>query len=181
MPSFRESPKSKLAALEQRRRKKATGNEFRDERNRIKNEEASAFKQLNAQAIHDTLRECAYFYGQAAAIREKMEASGVEFPLSTQARDKLDREMWEHNLKGRCAVELMSQGRLNGTTLELIQSCPKEIRQRIGICLSPQNQQALTEWFMEFESPAPAPKQIEIAEVRRLLQCSASYDSPRLS
>lgn len=171
----------RLAEVDRRARERPTKNEFQNERNRIKNEELDAFRQLNEQALSDTLRECAHFYGQVLAIREQMECDGIEFPLTPEARDRLDREMWEHNLKGRCAVEFISQGRLNGTTVELIQSCPKEIRQRVGACLSPDNQPALIEWFMEYESPAPSPKRIEPAEVRRLIECSESNALPRLS
>jgi hypothetical protein len=171
----------RLADVEARRRAITTGNEMADERNRIRNEELAAFRPMNEQILNDTLRECAYFYGQALAIREALEAEGVRFPLDARTRDRLDREMWEHNLKGRCAVELMSQGRLNGTTIELIQSCPQEIRGRIGDCLSPERHSALIDWFMTCDSPAPPPKVIEVSEVRKLIECSGLNDSPRLS
>jgi hypothetical protein len=161
----------RLAETEYRRREQPASDDFVAERNRIKNEEYAAFREMNERILNDTLRECAYFYGQALAIREEMAAQGMQFPLDAKARDRLDREMWEYNLKGRCAVELMSQGRLNGTTIELIQSCPSELRQRIAVCLAPESRGQLVDWFMTYDAKIPPPSAIPTSEIRRLLEC----------
>jgi hypothetical protein len=171
----------RLAEVEYQERMRPAENEFVAERNRLKRVEIASFRTMNEQILQDTLRECAYFYGQALAIRDALHEQGVRFPLDAKTRARLDREMWEHNLKGRCAVELMSQGRLNGTTIELIQSCPKEMRGRIGECLSLQHRGELFDWFMTYDPQAPAPTIVEPSEVRKLIECSESNDSPKRS
>jgi hypothetical protein len=121
----------------------------------------------------DTEREFLRFYGQAAAIRESLEMQGVRFPLSPEARDHLDREMWVHQLKCRAAVEGFSQGRPAAVTLELIQALPPDMRR--SVCeevFGPDAPQRLMEWFLTYDCQVPPPKNIEYSDAKRLIGCS---------
>jgi len=149
-----------------------TKDNFTNRRNQIKLAEARVALDECRRVIADTEREFLRFYGQCLSIREALAAQGVTFPLDSATRDRLDREMWEHQLKARAATELMAQGRLANTTIELIQCCPRELKQRIEDWLSPSRQTALLDWFMSYEPEMPPPVLIEGHDVRKLIGCS---------
>ena len=108
------------------------------------------------RVLGDNEREFDRFRLQAEAIREMLAAEGVQFPLDAPTRDRLDRDMWEHQLKARCAVEIYTNGNITGTTMELIQCLPVSIKKRISEWLHPEQRPALIEWFVTFEPPVPA-------------------------
>lgn len=146
---------------------------FMNRRNHIKAAEARLALEECRRVIFHTEREFLRFFGQCVAIREALAAQGVTFPLDAVTRDRLDREMWEHQLKGRAATELMAFGRIGNTTIELIQCCPREIKQRIEEWLLPPRHSALMAWFMSYEPEMPVPALIRAPDVRKLIGCSA--------
>lgn len=143
------------------------GSGFEKRRNEIrlnrKREELATFDRMAAKAQEELDR----FHEQADVFRRALEHQGVKFPLDAETKHRLDCEMWEHNLKARCAVELMANCRIGNSTIELIQSCPTEMRSRIVESLQEKNHQALMAWFMEQD--------------QGLIECSELSDSPRPS
>ncbi len=111
------------------------------------------------------------FHAQAVALRGMLEAEGATFPLDRETRDRLDRDMWVHLLKATAAVELMT-GPLGKGTIEIFRALPRSMKQELAIVFQPERRQELCDWFLNFETPVP--------EMMRL-ECSKSYDLPRLS
>lgn len=68
--------------------------------------------------IQDTKREFDHFYRQAFSLKE------VIGPLTPDVRNKLDSEMWIHNLKCMAAIDYICKGRLGDNTLTSIMSLP---------------------------------------------------------
>lgn len=122
---------------------------FEKRRNEIRLRQKREYLVMSDTAIGHTLKELNRFREQADAFRSALEARGVRFPLDRETKHHLDCEMWEHNLKARCAVELMSNGRIGNSTIELIQACPVAMRGRIMESLREPNHPALMAWFME--------------------------------
>jgi hypothetical protein len=138
---------------------------FEKRRNEIKLRQKRMCLDSIDRTIADTRKEMERFHKQADAFRVALESQDVSFPLDRQTKHRLDCEMWEHNLKARCAVELMANGRLGNSTLELIQSCPREMRSRIAEQIDGRNHERLLSWFMEQD--------------QEFLKCSESFDSSR--
>ena len=129
--------------------------------------------QESDSVLADTEREFLRFYAQATAIRELLESQGVGFPLDGPTRDRLDREMWMHQLKCRVVVELNTVGRPQGVTLELIQALPLDMRKALcAEILSPDATHRLLDWFLSYEVRLPDPKALPNADARRLIGCS---------
>jgi hypothetical protein len=127
------------------------------------------------RVIADTEREFMHFYEQALAIRDALRAAGVSFPLDAATRNRLDSEMWEHQLKCMAAVEFMTCSRLGANTVGLLQSCPVEMRQRIAEkILRAERQSELIDWYLTYEIPIPAPLRLKATDVRKLIECSGS-------
>jgi hypothetical protein len=125
--------------------------------------------------IADTEREFLRFYRQAISIRAALESQGVSFPLDGETRDRLDREMWEHQIKCMATIDFMSAGRLQQNTIAMLQSCPPEMRRRLAdAVLNRDAQCALVEWYLTYEPEMPPPAVIEEADVRRLIGCESS-------
>ena len=124
------------------------------------------------RAIAENRKELVRFHEQADAIRAAMRDEGIRFPLDGATKHRLDCEMWEHNLKSRCAVEYMANGRLGVSTIELIQACPRQMRSRIAATvLDAERHEQLLCWFMEQDQDS--------------FECYGSFDSqtqsPRMS
>src|SRR5262249_40084298 len=118
------------------------------------------------RAILESKKELERFHEQADGLRAAMEQQGITFPLDRETKHRLDCEMWEHNLKSRCAVEYLANGRLGASTIELIQSCPREMRSRIvSVVLRAERHDQLITWFMEQDQDS--------------LECYGSSDSQR--
>jgi hypothetical protein len=132
------------------------------------------------RVIADTIRELTRFYGQADALRSALVKAGESFPLESKARDRLDREMWGHQIKCRAAVEFLSSRRLQSSTIELFQALPAIMRQQLADeIFNEASQNRLIHWYMTFEPEVPAPTEISEQCVRGLLECSGSYDLPK--
>ncbi len=157
-----------LLELEIREHEKSGG-----ERDKILARQKRSVLPQAAAVLADTEREFVYFYAQAAGYRALLERDGVRFPLDTETRDKLDREMWVHQLKCRAAVEGFSQGRPASVTVELIQSLPQEMRRTIcEEVFAPGAPDKLLDWFLTFEAPEPARISLPEIEPRKLIGCS---------
>lgn len=130
----------------------------------------SCIPQVEHTLLH-TEREFLRFVGQALALREVMQHQGIEFPLSAETRHRLDCEMWVHQLKCRAAIAAMTGGRVDNSTIELIQSLPANIRKEVCDAIFSDQGNKLMEWFMEFELKVPEPKPIDI-DPRKLIGCS---------
>lgn len=129
------------------------------------------------RVIGDTLREFARFYGQADALRNALARSGVKFPLDTETRDRLDREMWVHQIKCRAAVEFLSSTHLQNSTIELFQALPGVMRKQLAEeIFGEANRKRLIHWYMTYEPDVPQPTEITDQTVRSLLGCSESFD-----
>lgn len=129
------------------------------------------------RVMNDTLREFARFYGQADALRTALERTGVKFPLNDETRDRLDREMWVHQIKCRAAVEYLCANRLQNSTIELFQALPGTMRQRLANEIFGEgNQRGLIDWYMTYEPDVPRPTEISDQTVRGLVGCSESFD-----
>jgi len=125
------------------------------------------------RVIVDTEREFLHFYEQASAIREALRSQGVCFPLDAASRDRLDREMWEHQLKCMAASDFMTSGRLGAHTVALLQSCPVEMRRRLAEnVLQAERHPELIGWYLTYEPPVPTPARIGTHNVRKLIECS---------
>lgn len=133
------------------------------------------------RVITDTLREFARFYGQADALRKALARSGVKFPLDNDTRDRLDREMWAHQIKCRAAVEFLSSNGLQNSTIELFQALPGLMRQELANEIFGEgNQKRLIHWYMTYEPDVPRPTEISDQTAKGLLGCSESFDLPKL-
>ena len=127
------------------------------------------------RVIVDTEREFVRFYEQAVAIREALRSQGVDLPLDATTRNRLDSEMWEHQLKCMAAVDFMTSGRLGAQTVGLLQSCPVEMRRRIADhLLHSDRHSALIDWYLSYDLPMPTPARIEAHDIRKLIECCES-------
>jgi len=126
------------------------------------------------RVIADTEREFIRFYEQAVSIRDMLRVRGVEFPLDAVTRNRLDCEMWEHQLKCMAAVDFMTSGRLGPQTVALLQSCPGEMRRRVARDVLPLEQHpALIDWYLTYEVPVSDQVRIQRSDVRKFIECSA--------
>ncbi len=121
--------------------------------------------------LNEMQTELDRFHAQAIALRAMLEADGVTFPLDSKKKDELDRDMWVHLLKSQAAIELMT-GALGKSTIEIFRALPRSMKQELAIVFNPERRQELCDWFLNYETPVPEMMRIE---------CSKSYDSPRLS
>jgi hypothetical protein len=127
-------------------------------------------------AVVDTEREFLHFYAQAISIRQALQSQGVSFPLDDETRNRLDREMWEHQLRCMAAVDFMTQNRLSPNSLALLQSCPRKIRGRLATTILDANQHgALIDWYLNYEPNVPPPAVIRSGDVQRLIECESSH------
>jgi hypothetical protein len=72
--------------------------------------------------ISDTKREFDHFYRQALKMKLMIG------PLSPTLRNRLDTEMWIHNLKCMVAVDYLCHGRMSAGTLTSIMALPVSLR-----------------------------------------------------
>jgi hypothetical protein len=121
------------------------------------------------RVIDDTEREFTRFYHQAIGIRKELAADGVQFPLDRETRNRLDNEMWEHQLKCMAAVDLMTQRCLGRNTAELLQAMPRVSRHRLFA--ETRDPSKLVEWYFSLDPPPPLAT-IETQNVRKLIGCS---------
>jgi hypothetical protein len=127
------------------------------------------------RSIKETEYEFLRFYCQASSLRQALAAQGVTFPIDTETRDRLDREMWEHQIKCMAATDYMTTGRLGVNTIGLLQSLPRDIRTRVAECvLGSEDKAFLVDWFLTYEPEMPAPHAIDVEDVRRLIGCDSS-------
>ena len=144
-------------------------------RNRVRAVEKRLMIDECRRVIVDTEREFVRFYEQAVAFREALRAQGVKFPLDATTRNRLDSEMWQHQLKCMAAVDFMTSGRLGAQTIGLFQSCPVEMRRRIANdALHSESHAELVDWYLSYDLAIPALKRIEVHEARKLVECSES-------
>lgn len=122
------------------------------------------------RVIDDTEREFIRFYQQAASIREALAAQGVAFPLDSETRDRLDCEMWEHQLKCMAAIDFLTCDRLQKNTAELLSSMPPAMRKRVAETFD--DRAALLDWYFSQEPPMPAARIETHDDVRKLIGCS---------
>lgn len=149
-----------------------TDTEYDRRRNKITAAEHRHALDECRRGIEETEFEFLRFYRQAVSLRDALNGQGVIFPLDEQTRERLDREMWEHNLKCTAAVEFMSSGRLGPNTIALLQSLPVEMRQRVATAVLGQgDKRELIDWFMTYEPELPEPALIETQDVRKLIGC----------
>lgn len=122
------------------------------------------------RVLKDTSREFAHFYGQAEALKAMLPE------LTPDKRDELDREMWEHHLKSRIALELLSVGHVREETIATVQSGPKEWRVELHNALNVVNgdrvkQHEIVEWYLGLEPVVVEVKElIEPEQVMKLLE-----------
>jgi hypothetical protein len=144
-------------------------------RNKIKAAEHRHALDECRRSIAETEYEFLRFYRQAISLRDALESRGVTFPLDNETRDRLDREMWEHNIKSMAAVDFMTTGRLAPNTIGLLQALPAEMRRRVAeTILSGDDKAPLIDWFLTHEPEMPDPARIEMQDVRRLIGCELS-------
>lgn len=75
--------------------------------------------------LSDTKREFDRFYFQAVQLKEMIG------PLTALVRNRLDTEMWIHNLKCMVAVDYICHGRMTANTLTSIMCLPLEKRRTL--------------------------------------------------
>jgi hypothetical protein len=124
-------------------------------------------------------REFLRFYGIAASLHR-----ALDFDKSPPTADKLrelDVEFWDHQIRAMLALDLMTAGSPQRTTLEMIQCLPVPQRKEIwSQCLA--NDDAKTRcvnWYLEFMVDLPKPLELSPAEGAELLKCCES--SPLLN
>jgi hypothetical protein len=151
---------------------------FQAKRNAIDRTEKIRFMEMCEAVIRDNEREFWRFYCQAVANRRGLEAQGVTFPLDDETRGRLDRQMWEHQLKVMAVVDFMTTDRLQKNTIELLQSVQPEMRKRIWDEFN--DRAKLVDWYFSLESPMPPPATLEFQDVRKLIECCELSDLPKL-
>jgi len=129
--------------------------------------------------VRDTEREFLRFLGQAVACRT---ALGIppDGTLDEATRDRLDAEMWEHQIKAMAAVDFMAQGRIGRSTIELLAACSPAMRRRIAaLVLHESRHHELIEWYLTAETPMPPPVIFTAGESREALEwISKSLSGP---
>lgn len=148
-----------------------TKDKFDRKRAKIKNAKRGLEMIELQKNIEHTEREFLHFYAQVVACRQALEAKGVSFPLSAEARHKLDLEMWEHRLLSRAALEFLTQGTLQFNTAEFIQASPPDMRQRIAdrVFVGPDARHQLIDWFLNQQPQLPEPAEIGTIDIGKLI------------
>ena len=128
-------------------------------------------------ALQDDLTERAYelshFYAVACAIKDKVEADrGM---LTPELHAKLDSEMWTQRLLLDVAHELRMDGKVHTSTLQLIESLPRQQRQTMLDDIS--DPMKLMEWASQVDYNIPEIKHVLSGE--EVIKYVADADSPR--
>lgn len=88
-------------------------------------------------AFKSKMREFLKFYQIAVALKRSLGE------ISTEQRRELESKMWVEKARKMAAIDLLSIGGLQRSTVEFIVSFPKEIRHQILSDLRPENRQKL--------------------------------------
>ena len=134
----------------------------------------------SAGVIRDTEREFLRFYGQAVALRRSLGLADDE-AMPDDMRERLDVEMWAYRLRAMAAVDFITAGRIQRGTVELLQSCPPDMRREIyAVVLQPERHAELIEWYLNHDPQIPAPLAIPETQARAMLASFASTSGPAL-
>jgi hypothetical protein len=122
--------------------------------------------------LHHTERELLHFYAQCVAIRGRLAAEGIHFPITADTRDRLDAEMWVHHIRCQAAIALIGGNPIPASTIEMIHALPTELRRKtITEVFGPGSADRLVEWFLSFEVDVPLAETIPNIDVRRVIGC----------
>ncbi len=96
------------------------------------------------RVIKDNKREFTRFYQQAAYFKSLLG------DITDEKRKILDREMWEFKVKEMMYIDIKSTGRLKNSTLEFINSFPKDKKiELLSYTYSQESVGKLLEWYEE--------------------------------
>ena len=93
------------------------------------------------RSIFNTTREFNTFYQQASHFRSRIG------DLTPEKRCKLDREMWEFRIKEMIVINLITSGKIDKNTYEIMQALPIDIKNNILSSLK--NKGELVVWYEE--------------------------------
>ena len=135
--------------IDELKQSNAMGFELR--RNEIKLRQKQMEMEDLERNIADTQREFKRFFAQAVALKK------VIGPLDNEEfRNELDREMWEENIKRRCALDYATRGGLSESSIETLSCLPRETRHRLVEAVSQKNKESLLAWFYDQQCELPA-------------------------
>ncbi len=77
------------------------------------------------ETLAETRRELDIFTAQASPLKAQVGE------LDVNARNRLEQELWEHKLKQRAVIDVVTSGRPGRGTVEAILSLPRDSRDRI--------------------------------------------------
>lgn len=150
-----------LIDIETRRKRRnlaTTGSELE----RVREQLALASAERSAQ---ETANEFLRFYSQACAAADSLG------PTTEADRERLDLEFWYVTLKSQAAEDMISTGRVKGSTVRHAACLPDPWRRRLLSELTPPNSDGLHRWLVE-QTPVlfdVVPPAMTIDEVRREL------------
>jgi len=127
----------------------STGMRFEAQRNAIKLRQKRMEMEDLLRNIADTQREFKRFFAQCVALKERVGE------LTEARREQLDREMWEDNIKRRCALDYLTRGGLSESSYETLACLPREDRFRLIGEVSEQNKKQLLDWFYHQQPDLP--------------------------
>ena len=102
--------------------------------------------------VRDRIREFAVLCGYAIALKVQLGE------LSLGKKSEMEIDFWTVYTKCLMARDLISEGRLTPSTVELIHSLPIAVRKRVLVYLTqPSNHDTLIAWYCEHEINLPKP------------------------
>lgn len=99
------------------------------------------------RAMNDRAREFGRFLSQARVLKAQLG------DLSDERRAMLEAELWQHRLKMRAGLELLTLGRLEANTIELVGSLPADVRRPLTEAIASRGE--LMTWVQSYEPPSP--------------------------
>ena len=100
------------------------------------------------RSLEHTRREALRFYKHAVCLKSQIGE------LTPEKRAKLEKESWLYTLKKRAAIQKISQGRVNDTTIKNIMGLPKE--ERLQFINEIKNDAHLIPWLEEKDDVSPS-------------------------
>lgn len=124
--------------------------------------------------LQEVQAEFLRFLGQAIAYRRELGVSDGE-AISPELQDSLDRDMWLHNVRAMCAMDFLTNRALQRSTLDLVRALPKHQKQVVvGEISTPEAQESLINWFLNWDCPELPPVKFEADELARILECTST-------
>jgi hypothetical protein len=113
----------------------------------------AGISRLELIEIRDLIREFSLLSGYALALKERLGE------LSTSERAELEMDYWKQYTKSLMARDMIAEGRLTASTVDMIFALPlAEKRDILPYLTDPCLQNTLVNWYLEHECSLPEPK-----------------------